>query len=406
MESNKKIKIVDSIMGSGKTSWAIQYMNENPDNPYIYITPYLEEVERLKHSCQSINMKDPQHKGIGKQDDFHNMLIKKETIASTHTLFRMSNKTTNELIRYGNYTLILDEVMDVIEELHIKPKDIEIMIKSELITIDEDGIITWDQTKEDYDTRYNDIKLMASNKTLIYHSNTVFIWNFPAEIFRSFKEVYILTYFFEGQIQKYYYDLYNIKYEYHTVIGEYGNYQLKKLESASECREYDNKRHLKTLINICKYEKINAIGDDYYALSFSWYDKKSKDAIKSLKNNMYNFLKNMNKTDADHRMWTTFKKARHKLKGSGYSNGFVPFNKRAVNKYRERDVIAYCVNVFMRPIIKSYLLDKDIVINEDAYALSEMLQWIWRSAIRDNKEINIYIPSKRMRELLEEYLES
>ena len=29
-----------------------------------------------------------------------------------------------------------------------------------------------------------------------------------------------------------------------------------------------------------------------------------------------------------------------------------------------------------------------------------MLQWIWRSAIRDGKPINAYIPSKRMRELL------
>jgi len=33
-----------------------------------------------------------------------------------------------------------------------------------------------------------------------------------------------------------------------------------------------------------------------------------------------------------------------------------------------------------------------------------MLQWIFRSSIRDNKPINIYIPSSRMRNLLVKWL--
>ena len=35
-----------------------------------------------------------------------------------------------------------------------------------------------------------------------------------------------------------------------------------------------------------------------------------------------------------------------------------------------------------------------------------MVQWIWRSAIRDGDEIYIYIPSKRMRTLLINWMES
>lgn len=34
-----------------------------------------------------------------------------------------------------------------------------------------------------------------------------------------------------------------------------------------------------------------------------------------------------------------------------------------------------------------------------------MIQWIWRTAIRDGKEIDIYVPSRRMRELLEQWIE-
>ena len=43
-------------------------------------------------------------------------------------------------------------------------------------------------------------------------------------------------------------------------------------------------------------------------------------------------------------------------------------------------------------------------LNNDKIALAEMLQWIWRSQIRRGQPINIYIPSKRMRRLLMEWL--
>ena len=45
------ITIVDSICGSGKTSWAIQEMNKNLNQKYVYITPYLDEVDRVVKEC-------------------------------------------------------------------------------------------------------------------------------------------------------------------------------------------------------------------------------------------------------------------------------------------------------------------------------------------------------------------
>lgn len=41
-----------------------------------------------------------------------------------------------------------------------------------------------------------------------------------------------------------------------------------------------------------------------------------------------------------------------------------------------------------------------VELNQDLYAISELLQWIWRSAIRDGECIDLYLPSVRMRELL------
>jgi hypothetical protein len=33
-----------------------------------------------------------------------------------------------------------------------------------------------------------------------------------------------------------------------------------------------------------------------------------------------------------------------------------------------------------------------------------MLQWIWRSAIRNGKPVELYLPSRRMREILEAWI--
>ena len=49
--------------------------------------------------------------------------------------------------------------------------------------------------------------------------------------------------------------------------------------------------------------------------------------------------------------------------------------------------------------------DQGITLNEDLYVLSQMLQWIWRSAIRRGERISVYVPSRRMRQLLIDFLE-
>jgi hypothetical protein len=43
-------------------------------------------------------------------------------------------------------------------------------------------------------------------------------------------------------------------------------------------------------------------------------------------------------------------------------------------------------------------------MDQELYALSEMVQFIWRSRIREGKEIMVYVPSKRMRTLLTDWL--
>lgn len=88
------------------------------------------------------------------------------------------------------------------------------------------------------------------------------------------------------------------------------------------------------------------------------------------------------------------------MQGKGYTKGFIACNLRASNKFKSRTAIAYPVNRYISPVFIRFFENNGVTVDEDGFALSEMLQFIWRSAIRDNKEINIYIPSSRMRNLL------
>ena len=47
-----KVRVCDSLMGTGKTSAAITQMREDIDSKYIFITPYLDEIQRIKKCCK------------------------------------------------------------------------------------------------------------------------------------------------------------------------------------------------------------------------------------------------------------------------------------------------------------------------------------------------------------------
>ena len=45
------------------------------------------------------------------------------------------------------------------------------------------------------------------------YKDVILIWMFPVEIFKSFKDAYILTYLFKAQEQCYYYKMNGIEYD-------------------------------------------------------------------------------------------------------------------------------------------------------------------------------------------------
>lgn len=93
------------------------------------------------------------------------------------------------------------------------------------------------------------------------------------------------------------------------------------------------------------------------------------------------------------------------MKGRGYTKGYVVFNERATNSYINKRYLAYAVNLFMNVAERRVYEKFGVEVDQDMYALSTMLQWIWRSAIRRGEEIWLYVPSRRMRTLLKDWME-
>lgn len=406
-------------MGSGKTSKAIEMMQENPEVNYIYITPFLSEVKRVKESVTNRKFYDPttrNSKGT-KLQGLKDLILKDKDIISTHALFSSVDEEIIDLLKVSNYVLILDEVMNVIETLNLKTYDFNTLLDQGIISIDSnDNRIVWN--KEDYEGRFDDIKRLSKNNNLFYHSRnstnnsntTLLVWTFPIQVFESFKDTYILTYLFEGQLQRYYYDIYKVEYNFQSV---------RKINNKFEFVDYvdyksEDRSQIKILINI--YEgKLNNIGNGEYSLSASWLKNiKNRDKLTKLKNNTVNYYKHIVKTKAKDNMWTSLlsktndtnstSKIKTLLSGTGYTSGFVACNCRATNDFSHKISCAYLLNRFLNPLDKGFFEDKYISVDEDIWALSELIQWLWRSRIRNNESINVYIPSERMRKLLVRYL--
>lgn len=244
---------------------------------------------------------------------------------------------------------------------------------------------------------------MALNNNLMYFKDNILIWNFPADVFQLFKEVYILTYMFDAQIQKYYYDLNNIKYQKYSSAYMDGQYSFIDHRPDYE-RSF--KKELRNKIKI--YEgNLNTIGQLEFSLSSNWYKNKSPYTIKKVKNNVFNYFNNIVKSSSVEAMWTTYSDHKNRIKGNGYTKGFVSCNARATNEFKHKKHLAYTINRYTNTVLYNYFKEKySITIDQDAFALSELVQWVWRSAIRDGEEITLYIPSLRMRNLLTNWLDT
>lgn len=402
------VHVCDSIMGTGKSSAAITYMNEHADEKFIYITPYLDEAARIKSGCASMHFVEPSNK-LEKYEykkSLHTAALIREgrNIATTHQAFRGYQPEMLDMIREKGYTLIIDENVEILEQFQIHPDDVK-------IAVDAGYIAENNGSYRIVNTEYKGLALRELFQTIQSRElirigedeDSFFYWALPPELITSFKDVFILTYLFSGQSLHHLLEIYHIPYSFIGVHRDEGG-GFRFGEAPGYTPEYVT--HIGDMLHILDNKRLNEVGDDYYAMSKSWFERGGEGPEK-LRNNVSNCFKNIwCDIPADKRLWGTYNGAFSKIKGKGYTKGFLTFNAKATNAYKDRSALVYIANVFMNANERRFYMMHGIDADQDVYALSIMIQWIWRSAIRDGKEVQIYIPSKRMRTLLIDWINS
>lgn len=415
-ETHLIVKVCDAIMGSGKTESAITYMNSHPDQHFIYITPYRDEARRIIASCPALNFTEPETEftkknNIPRSIYTQTLVNQNRNIASTHQCFRFYKKELRELIKERHYTLIIDESVEILSRSKVKQADFQLLKDAGYITQDERGVYRATDKGAGYTGGAFDEVLKTIREDDIIEivdgndkeSCSFFWWCLSAELLRCFDDVIVLTYLFPSCSLHHLIEMNEIPYRYIGVSKTDGVFSFA--DSIEYIPEYT--KHLGEMIDIFDNDRMNAVGNEKFALSQNWFlrrDQKHMKEVKQLKKHIYNYFKRYCTDGPDSRMWSTYSKAMRLICGDGYTKKFLVFNKCATNDYGDRTWLAYCVNIYMNVGQKLYYKEHGIEADEDAYALSVMLQWIWRSAIRNGEKIHIYIPSARMRGLLRQWI--
>lgn len=439
-----KFKVFDAMMGSGKSTRIINDISiSDEDQPFLYISPLIDECHRVAGTVYDIDddfkrplvissesnddgvkldlydydeshilsgrlFKHPDYKGGSKADNLKDLIKYEHNIVSTHQLFKQL--TPDMLRQAGDYILIIDEALqcyDVFTDL--SDKELKALLRNKILYIDDDemtlrfdrnefGTVMDGESDSVDDTHYATLASLCDLGQLLHINGKVLVWELSLDTLFAFKEVWVATYLFEGSQMSAYFKGHGI--EYDTISFGKKPSEIKHLINIFGYDENQSER------DFYKQSQtgINGIGYKANSLSSSSITNSKDEYVEVLNKNLYNYFRHKVKSKKGDRLWTSLKSLIKPVGGIRYKDDWLAFNTKATNKYGHVHNLAYLMNLYAQPFIVHASRKKGFPIDQDMYALSEMVQWIWRSAIRNGEAINIYIPSSRMRGLLIDWL--
>lgn len=406
---NNAIHIVDSVMGTGKTQACIAWMRQHPEQKYLYVTPYLDECSRIQASAPELDFQQPQENKT-KSADLLRLLSEGKNITTTHELLSLMKDSDVEYIKKFKYILFLDEELSCIENLSIESADLDFLMKNNFVQVEQNTKeVRWTNPDNKKSKLIGHYKEDIQRKPHYLVKDNVLMWLFQLDVLKAFESVYILTFLFSSSIMAGYLINNDVSFDFcHVENGSFADGYKRVTQ--------EEKASFKELIEIYEgsyndnwYGKTRK-KDDRFLLSQNWFSKQSNSVrINQLRNNAYNFVRYKCKAHKEDVLWTSYKDyadalTSDKLTYQSRKSNWLAWNTKATNQYSDRTVLVYLLNVFPNPLFKNYLENDNFQFNEDDYALSALLQWIWRSAIRNGKKVTIYIPAPRMRQLLTDWL--
>ena len=165
-----------------------------------------------------------------------------------------------------------------------------------------------------------------------------------------------------------------------------------------------------SLLHIVTDDKFNEKGEDAAAYTARWY-LKEKSAIEDVGKDMRNVL--LQVESGEKSGLTAFAMPNDiirnlkdgTLRPVFRGRGFPAVPGADCGDYSSARILCYCANTHFPMASAAYLRKNGVAFDQDAYALYHMLRFIGRSAIRNGESVTVYVPSKRMRGLLRNWME-
>lgn len=419
-----KVEILDSIMGSNKTNRVLDWIDSNPNERYLYISPLLSEVDntsRLATNLKHVSFEFPTTDDSDtKSDDLLAKLEIGANISCTHSLYLgMSEKHLDLIEKYG-YIVIIDEEVGVIDAFKKYSTDdlAYLSANGDIEISEEDGMISWVGAelgkKAKYKQFYNLCKAKAVYATR--RSDTMLVTQMPVELFTRAKRVIIMTYMFKGNVLDNFLKLKKVEVIPFTDVSP-TVIDKQSIRDLIDLKPLDRKL-LKLGMSVYAYGKIDKKGFD---LISNYIRSTGLSVGAKAKDTMYTCPKDISPVEMKSgkrvapRGFLTYKTDMVDEDGNilldtkgkpKTQDNFCWLHSgcRATNKYSYKWYLAHCYDRHPNLSVETYLYEYGSPIDKNVFALSEMLQWIWRSRIRNGEPIVLAIPNMRMHNLFLDWL--
>jgi len=467
------IRIVDLPCGYGKSSQIFKQFDKRQN--YAVVVPYLSEVDRFiidAKKFSDFNLTQPKSSSSNKSDHCEKLIRAGKSVVCSHALFyrlgTLSTFVTDQIksvdgtddffgkVCYGHllddYNLIIDEVIDPFQiEQTVRQVDFdEDYIGLGLAKVMEDGrVVPTDKWDDKYfsgsKTFSRQLYEKAKSGALYRMGENLFVLTIPTELFLKPKSVTIYTYLSDGSLL--------LQFLSKLQADNPGTFtmEIERLDTAEEASWREDIANALTVLTISGVEnkpwthnaQLKRLKKHSDCASAAHELRKFKDSelygvnLKTVMLTSARELWHGSKAGLKPKAGRLAKDARlfgHPVNQPIYDKvtetfvdnwsttgvSFVPNTTRGTNAYIECTTAVYLYDQHPNPQVLTFLgMKRNSLEARDfcnAYALTELVQWLFRSAIRvgginrsgrayqPRRRVTLYMPSERMRNLLLNWL--
>jgi hypothetical protein len=403
--STKLINIIDQPCGTGKTTRMLSSFQKG--EKYLVVVPLLSEVQRVVRDA-SVTFTQPETDEHGtKAAHLEALLRAGENIVTTHALYKDLAKLAAAGL-LDDHHIFIDEVLDVVQPVPgpTSKSFQEFYLDKGYVFQRRDGLIIptnkWD---EDFtqvsDTLQSRLYRLARSRSLYRVDGEFFLWALPEVLLRAGKSMTVLTYLAEGSLMLAYMRRLEIPYRHERWPGDAG--------FRNSVSELVTVRGLSSVEDPRKGIRFSFSGQTS-ATGKEARDKAVSQALKKLRE------RQLRGVDLSQVLLTCAKENWYlggdesSGKPAGFSKGsrmfdavWLPNTTRGTNDFSRATVCIYLYDQYLHPGLARWLGLSSREAN-DRYALSELIQWVFRSRVRNGQPITLYLPARRMRELFQAWL--